>query len=300
MAHRLIAFVLAAAVLGAAGCTNMKSNRLSLIFVTPENPVIAKGTNAQLLVTAIFSNGVSLLAWSQVTWQTSDPLIATVSATGMVTGVSSGTVTITAVDNGHPDVTRSITAIITETPLQEIALDPVFTTITGTAQQQQFAATGIFTASTWTLDMTSRAFWFSSNPAIAFVSNATGSSGIVTSIALGTASIGARDPVSGITGTTMIAVIPSPLVSLTVEPATVSIPTGSAQQFSATGTFTSTGLTLDLTQVAVWSSSSPSIAQVSNTPGAKGLVSSLAPGTTEISARDLRSGITGTAVLTVL
>jgi len=303
MVHRLISFVLLFALLGIGGCKSYKSNHLSAIIVTPENPVIAKLTSAQLIVTAIFSNGTNLPGWQVVTWQTSDINIATVSTTGLVTGVNPGTATITAVDMGHTDITRSVTVVITETPLQEIALDPVFTTIlTGSAQQ--FTATGIFTAPTPTaptptLDMTSRAFWFSSHPAVALVSNTAGSSGLVTSLSPGTASIGARDPVSGITGTTVIAVIPSPLVSLTVEPATVSIPTGSAQQFTATGTFTATGFTLDLTQVAVWSSSTPSVAQVSNALGAKGLVSSLVPGTTEISARDLRSGITGTAVLTV-
>ncbi len=66
--------------------------------------------------------------------------------------------------------------------------------------------------------------------------------------------------------------------------------------FVATGTFAN-GDILNLTDIASWTSSAPSIATVSNANGSQGTVTGIAPGNTVISA--LFAGQVGTATLTV-
>ena len=67
-------------------------------------------------------------------------------------------------------------------------------------------------------------------------------------------------------------------------------------QFIATGTFSDNTMQ-DLTAQASWSSSSQSVATISNAAGSNGLVTSLAPGTTTIAAT--WGGASGSTLLTV-
>jgi hypothetical protein len=85
---------------------------------------------------------------------------------------------------------------------------------------------------------------------------------------------------------------PPSLVSLQVTPAKPSLIAGDTQQFEATGTF-SDGSTQDLTDVATWSSSSTTVASVSNS----GFATTLAIGTTTIKA--VSGSMTASTPLTV-
>ncbi len=80
------------------------------VTVTPNTSTIAVGGTQQLTATAFDTNGKSVPA--TVTWQNSSSAIATISASGLVTGVSPGTVMITATANG---VTSPV-ATVTVTP----------------------------------------------------------------------------------------------------------------------------------------------------------------------------------------
>ncbi|MGH9408877.1 MAG: Ig-like domain-containing protein [Vicinamibacterales bacterium] len=60
----------------------------------------AKGGTSQLRVVAAMSDGTSQDVTSASTFTSSDVTIGTVSATGVVTGIASGTVTITATYQG--------------------------------------------------------------------------------------------------------------------------------------------------------------------------------------------------------
>jgi hypothetical protein len=75
---------------------------------------------------------------------------------------------------------------------------------------------------------------------------------------------------------------PSGLVSIAVTPASVFLTPGQTQQFVATGTFSGGGT--QILQSVIWTSSNPSTAVVSNSPGSAGLVSVLAPGAPVITA----------------
>src|SRR5712692_1993404 len=91
-------------------------------------------------------------------------------------------------------------------------------------------------------------------------------------------------------------VAPPVLLSLATTQANPSIPLGTNQQFTATGTFND-GSTQDLTSSATWSSSSAAVATISNTPGSQGLATSIGLGATIITATS--SSISSSTTLTV-
>jgi len=75
---------------------NRQIATLLSIAVTPSNPTITVGKTQQLTATGSYSDGSSQDLTTQVTWQSSDPTKVTVSATGIVTGQSGGSSTVTA------------------------------------------------------------------------------------------------------------------------------------------------------------------------------------------------------------
>ena len=232
MKHRAVFLVLVLSLLSyaAAGLTSCgnKHNSLSAIIVTPLDPVdlvVAMGKTLQLSVTAIFSDGLIVTSWSQVTWQTSDPAVATVGSSGLVSAstVTTGTAVITATDIFHPHITRSVTVYVTE--LLSITISPPDPIISlGTVSSQTFSATGLYSlntpsawssSSTWPLvDLTQLVSWVSSSTDVAVISTATGTRGIATAVYTGTTgttgitTIAATDPISGVTGTTTLTVNP--------------------------------------------------------------------------------------------
>ena len=87
----------------------------------------------------------------------------------------------------------------------------------------------------------------------------------------------------------------SGLTSITVTPANPSIQFGTAQQFVATGKFSSGSQ--DLTASVAWNSSVPAVATISNTSGTQGLATSVAQGSSTITAT--LNSISGSTNLTV-
>lgn len=86
------------------------------------------------------------------------------------------------------------------------------------------------------------------------------------------------------------------LVSVLVTPANPSVALGLQQQFVATANF-SDSTTLVVTATATWASTDVTKATVSDTPGTKGLATTVAQGSASITATYL--GITGSTTLTV-
>jgi hypothetical protein len=83
--------------------------------------------------------------------------------------------------------------------------------------------------------------------------------------------------------TATLVVNPAALVSIAINPHAPTIALGTAQQFTATGTYTD-GSTQDLTSVVTWGSSNAMIAIISNAVGTYGLATSSGQGTATISA----------------
>lgn len=89
---------------------------------------------------------------------------------------------------------------------------------------------------------------------------------------------------------------PAELRSVTVSPATLTLAAGTVKIFTAIGTY-SDNSTRDLTASAFWSSSSNTVATVSNISGSKGKVTAVAAGTARITATV--ANLSGSANVTV-
>jgi uncharacterized protein YjdB len=73
---------------------------IATVTITPESAEIITGAAVQLEATLRDLDG-SVLTGREVTWASSDEAVATVDATGLVTGVAAGTATITATSEGE-------------------------------------------------------------------------------------------------------------------------------------------------------------------------------------------------------
>jgi uncharacterized protein YjdB len=262
---------------------------LQAIDVTPANPSIAAGTTQQLTATATYSDQSHADFTTTVGWTTSDAAVATVSSGGLVTAIAPGTATITATSlNVH----GSTNVTVTSATLQSIAVTPPSPSIAkGTTQQ--FTATGTFSDNTHQ-DITSQATWTSSAPTTATVSNAAGSKGLATGVAVGSTTISAA--LNGVTGSTTLGVTAAVLQSIAITPANPSVPKGTTKQLTATGTYSDTS-TQDLTTQVTWASATTSVATISNAAGSKGLATAVSIGTSNVSAT--LGTVTGSTVLTV-
>ncbi|MBI5499403.1 MAG: Ig-like domain-containing protein [Deltaproteobacteria bacterium] len=253
------------------------------IPVDGEQPYIALGT---------FLDGTTEDITADVTWDSSDPAVATIDAAGVATGVAAGETTITAAMDGI--TSNDATLTVTEAPLVSVTVDPVTGTLhAGSAETLALTATANY-ADGSSADVTTTATWASSDDTIATVSNAAGTEGVVSPDAanIGVAQITAT--FDGVTsGPAIINVVVSSVVTdVEVAPATASIVAGTTQAFMATATFED-GRTSDVTATATWTSSALAIASVAVT----GVATGLTPGAATITAT--YTGVAGTATLTV-
>jgi uncharacterized protein YjdB len=176
-------------------------------------------------------------------------------------------------------VSASTVLTVTTAALVSIAITPPTAAIAlGTTQQ--FTATGTFTDGT-TQDLTQSGQWSSTWATVATISNTAGTAGLATALSTGTTTIGVGS--GSVSGTATLVVNPAALVSIAINPQSPTIALGTTQQFTATGTYTD-GTTQDLTTVVTWSSSSASVAIISNAVGSYGLATSSGQGTATISA----------------
>jgi len=96
-----------AAFSGQVGTASLTVNNTTLqsITVTPSNPSIAKGSVEQFNAVGTFSDGSSANINYAVTWNSSDPAVATINSQGLADANSSGTSTISATAKGVTGMT---------------------------------------------------------------------------------------------------------------------------------------------------------------------------------------------------
>jgi len=141
-----------------AGCTN---TQVGSITISPAAPALASGQTVQLTATGNIGHGAhptgSQNVTDQATWASSTPSVATVSSTGLVTGVGSGTTTITATMAGP--VIGSVTLTVTggassAEALVSIAVLPASITDDDLNGTGQFLAYGTFSTPPTVMDIT--------------------------------------------------------------------------------------------------------------------------------------------------
>ena len=254
---------------------------ISRIDVTPSSPSIAQSTSLQFAATAVFTDNSTQDVTTASTWSSSDTSVATISnasgSNGRAQSLSAGSTTITAQYLGQSGSTG---LTVTNATLASIAVTPDSPSVAN-GFTQQFRATGTYSDST-TQDLTDAVTWASTSTGVATISNAAGSNGLAQSVNPGATTITAT--LNGISGSTSLTVTAAILQSITIAPASGSVPAGYQRPYSATGSY-SDGTSADLTRQVSWSTDNAAVATILSAGGAdNGLLSGVAPGTAGITA----------------
>lgn len=219
-----------------------------------------------------------------ITWNTTNPLVASVSGQGLVTGVSIGQASITATcDNA---VSASVVAQVTPVPVTSVTINPPQIGLQ-VGQVGQLTAFPRDSANNL-LQLAGRTVsWTSDNLPVATVSN----QGVVSGVAAGVAQIqvsvdGVLSPVVNATVTNV------PVVQVTIGPLNPAVVCGQQIQLNATMK-DANGNILSGRSVA-WQSATQAIATIGTSSG---IATGVAVGTTQITATS--EGISGFIVLTV-
>ena len=226
-----------------------------------------------------------MAAWPQptnasnktVTWSSSNPAVAKVSSTGLVTGVNGGTAKITVKTNDG-----GLTAVCTFTvtvPVKGVKIN---------ANERTVEAGKTFQLAAWPQpsNATNKAVvWFSNNSAIATVS----STGLVTGIKNGYAVITVRT-VDGEFMETCAITVGVPVTSVKINTTARTINKGATFQMAAWPQPTDAS-----NKKVTWTSSNPAVATVSNT----GLVKGIKAGTAVITVKTNDGGKTAKCTITV-
>ena len=251
---------------------------LSSIAVTATPPVVRIGSTLQLTATGTYSDGsTSDITSSITTWHSSSTSIATVSASGVMTGVSAGNTAVTA---SLGSITSApLTVAVPAPTLQSITITPSapFIQINGT---QQFTATGHYSDNA-TANITANVTWISASTGVATIA----AGGVATGHSAGTSTITASlGSVTSTVGATLT-VKSATITSIAVTPTSPIIRIGGTQQLTATATY-SDSTTGDVTSLVAWHSAATSVATVT----AAGVVQGVSAGTSAVTAS--LSGVT--------
>ncbi|MFO0319445.1 MAG: Ig-like domain-containing protein, partial [Neisseriaceae bacterium] len=244
------------------------------IEINPSNASIPLGTTQQFSAIAILENGSHQDISQSVDWSSS---IAEINNNGLFSATTVGSCTISA---SFGDLSGSTNINVTNAILKSIAITPANQEIPE-GLTQHFTATGTYSDGT-TSDITNDVTWISSNTDVIFISNASGSNGLASTISIGSATISATLNSVTSTGGTVI-VTNAILQSIETTPANPTISKGLTQQFNATGTY-SDGTTQNITSSVIWDSSNTTVISVGNTTFDKGFGIARESGTAIIKA----------------
>lgn len=276
-----------------SACGGGNGAALQRIEVTPALASVPAGASQQYVATAVYRDDRREDVTQTASWASSGPAIATVGdvapGKGRVQTLAAGSATLSAQIDGN---SGSALLTVREAAPTTLAITPATSSIAkGTSQR--FVATATFSDGS-VHDISADAVWTSSNAAVATVGDTGASKGLAAAVDVGSAQI--RGVYEGIAGSATLTVTAATVASVAVTPSVASRPKGTSLPLVATATL-SDGSTQNVTSQAVWASSAPAVAAVSDAAETKGLAQTLAVGTARLSAAF--AGSSGSADLTV-
>jgi hypothetical protein len=238
------------------GCA---SSGLDSIQVTPATQSLSVGQTAQFSAVGTYGNAKHATTQnmtSGVTWTSSAPSVATVSASGVATAVTPGTTTITAGGTAFNGATSaSATLTVTGTAggnagnLLSVNIIPSSITVGNLQDTGNFLAFGTFSSAPFVRDLTNSVTWISSSPDVfpvnsnSSVAEPVGSTaGVVTAYGTGGATITAEATGSNGSIETATATFNCPLILPTPTTAGSCYPGSQAPALKATITIFNEGL----------------------------------------------------------
>ncbi|NOX42817.1 MAG: hypothetical protein GXP19_03660, partial [Gammaproteobacteria bacterium] len=232
--------------------------------ISVNSPIVSVDIGATLQITATGGR-------APYTWMVNNPGIATINATGLLTGVTAGSVNVTATDVDNFSGNAVVSVI---TPAATIVISPqTFSLPVGNTLS--FSVNGAFGG----MMGAGALIWTSSDPTVATVNNF----GVLTAVSSGTTVITVSDSVGNVGSTGIITVEPPPPIAVT--PQTASVRAGRWLLFTATGG----------TGTYTWASGDSTIATIDT----NGWLFGVAPGTVTVTATDSAGGNTTTGVITI-
>jgi uncharacterized protein YjdB len=251
---------------------------VSAVIVSPGQMAIFQGQSAQLNVLVTDDRG-QVLTGRPISFSSSDPQVASVSSTGVVTGVRPGSAVITATSEGG---SGTATVTVSPEPVASVEISPSGASL---VVGQAIQMTAIARNGTGQILTGRSVSWISGAPGLATVSPA----GVVTGVSPGNAVIIAT--IDGKQASALVSVRFVPVASVTVTPSTANAIVGRTVTLVAT-TRDANGTVLQ-GRVVGWSSSDNAVATVSN----NGVVTGVSVGNVTITATS--EGQTGTATVAV-
>jgi uncharacterized protein YjdB len=239
-----------------------------------------KGGTYSLTATVVPSNATN----KNVSWSSSNTSIATVSSSGVVTGVAVGNANIIATtDVGNYTATCAVT-------VSPLVVAPTGVTLSQTTLSMNTGGTFTLTATIVPSTATDQnVSWSSSNNSIVTVS----STGLLKAVAIGSATITVTTTTGNFTATCAVTVsdVSIPVTGITLSQTTLSMNIGGT--YNLTATITPANAT---DQNVIWSSSNASIVTVSST----GVVTAVALGSATITVTTTSGNKTATCAVNVL
>ncbi len=191
------------------------------VIVSPSEMSVGKSESRALTAQVFVNQGES----TDIIWRTNHPLLASVNASGVVTGITDGNATILAISAA--DTTLRASAIVRVLPVvRSITVSPSVAAL-NIGQTQSFSAAVVFDQGA-----SNAITWSSSNAAVATVS----AQGVTTAVGIGSAEIRARS-VADTTrlSVAQLTVAPRP-VQLVLGAQTLGLTVGNSSPLSATVT----------------------------------------------------------------
>ncbi|HUN64396.1 MAG TPA: beta-propeller fold lactonase family protein [Candidatus Sulfotelmatobacter sp.] len=272
-------------VLAACNC----APTLRYITISPSGPTIVIGAQEPFTATGYYSNG-AVTPNISVSWSSSNTAVASINGTsGVATGLTAGTTTITATALGITSTTTTLTVA----PPTSITVTPASTVIPATGTQQ-FDAMANYSGGSQ--DVTAYVTWAAANTGVATFSTTT--AGLANAVAAGTTQVTAT--LDGIVGTASLTVTNG--TSLVVTPTSANIAVGNSTTLTVMELLPN-NTTQPVTGTVVWSSSTPAQANVVQYgPAGAGIVTGFAStGSSTVMISATEGGLTTTtpAAITV-
>ncbi|MCU0624850.1 MAG: Ig-like domain-containing protein, partial [Gemmatimonadaceae bacterium] len=233
------------------------------VTLAPTSATIVAGGTVTLVPTVRDVRGRDVVGRPML-WESLAPAVATVSPSGVVTGVTPGSATVRLTVDG---VVATAPITVTAIPVASVTLAPDSLTLDAGAAATLNATTRSSTGAV----LTGRAItWRSLDPTIATVTAGTGNAASVDALTAGVTRVIATS--EGRADTVPVVVLPPPVASVEVSPDTLGLTVGATGQLAGTLRDANGGLLTGRT--TVWTSRLPAIATVSAT----GLVTAAATG----------------------
>lgn len=248
------------------------------VTVAPASATLVPTQRESLTAVVRDANGV-FVTDRTVTWSSSNTAVAIVAPSGWVTAVAPGVATVTATSEGR---SGSANISVAPMPVGSVMVNPASSTVR-TGETTTLSATLRDTSGAVVTDRV--VTWSSSDETIATVSSA----GVVTGVSAGTATISATS--EGKSGSSAVTVLPVPVATVSLEPASVRLEPGQTATIQATTK--SVDGTVLTGRVVTFASDNVNVARVSS----DGVVTGVAPGTATITATS--EGRSAIAVVTV-